>query len=326
MRALSAAPPSPQAALRAWIAAHPAEFGLERAEADFPAWQARLRERLLVLLGGRSEPRRPELETGRPQPRDGYVLRRLTFCAEAGPARLSAWLLTPDPGRRRAGALLALHDEGRDELAGEPWPERGGAEAFGAALARRGQLVLAPDACSGGEQGAALAALLLGRPVAGQHLRDDLAALSLLRALAGSARLGVLGCGEGGRRALLLAALDERVAVAAVSGYFTRLRDEIAAGDRLAAWDPASALPGLAALADLPEVAACCAPRALCIDWGRADGRYTPAAVEAGAAALAAAYAAQGASARLLLHAHAGGAAFGGVEVLDWLQEQLARR
>jgi dienelactone hydrolase len=330
-------PLSPRAAVRAWMEAHPAEFALDRVEGDFGDWQRRLRARLWELLGGPGEAVKPDLRVDGGDRQEGFSRRRVTFAVEAGTgARTAAWLLTPEPGRRRPGGILALHGHGRgkdDPLAASA-DGAGSHGGYAAEMARRGYLVLVPDARGFGERAdplgrgchvLGLSSLLIGRPIAGQRLRDDIAALSLLRALCGSPRLGAVGLSEGGRRTLLLAALDERVTAAAVSGYFTRLRGEIAAWERLAGWDICNAIPGLAAAADLPEIAALVLPRALCIDWGRADGLYTPAAVEAAAAAVEAAYAGQGLADRFRLHAFDGGHRFGGAPVLDWLEAQLAR-
>jgi len=321
---------SPRAALAQWMAAHPPEFDLGRSEGGLADWQGQLRERLWVLLGGRVDQVKPDLRLDVPTAGEGFSVRRVTYTTEPG-VRAAALLLTPDPGRRRPGGVLALHGHG----GGKDDPLAAGSYgAFAAETARRGYLTLVPDARGFGERADArrgcaivgLSSLLLGRPIAGQRCHDDIAALSLLRALSGSRRLGVVGLSEGGKRTLLVAALDERVTVAVVSGYFTRVRAEITEWDRLAGWDICNAIPGLAALADLPEVAALCIPRALCVDWGRQDGGlYTPAAVEEAAAAVAAAYAREGVAERFHLHAFDGDHRFGGAPVLDWLEAALGQ-
>jgi dienelactone hydrolase len=333
-------PLSPRTALLHWMAAHPPEFDVQALDRDGEpptAWQERLRTRLWELLGGRSEPPRPELEVdAEVRQEDGFSVRRLTYAVEPG-VRAAAWLLTPDPGRRRPGGVLALHGHGRgkDDALG-PGPDGSGREygGFAAEFARRGLLVLCPDARGFGERAdpagtgchvLGLASLLLGRSLVAQRLHDDLVALGLLRALSGSTRLAAVGLSEGGKRALWLGAMDERVTVTVVSGYFTRVRREIEAWDRLRGWDICNAVPGLLAVADLPELAALCAPRALCLDWGRADGLYTPDAVEEAAAAVAAAYERLGAAERFRFHVHEGGHRFGGEPVLDWVVAQLGR-
>jgi dienelactone hydrolase len=308
------------------------EFGLDgMTPAGWPEWQRRLRERLWGLLGGARGPVPPDLRVGPPEPDDGFAVRRLEYATEDG-VRTSAYLLTPEPARRRPGAVLALHGHGggKDDVVGRGDRARTAAHryAYGAALARRGFLVLAPDArgfgerAGGSERGChvvALASLWLGRPVAAQRLADDIASLSLLRALGGGPGLAVVGLSEGGRRAAFLAALDERVRVAAVSGYFTTLRREVAAWERLWGWDLCNAVPGLCALADLPELLACCAPRHLWVEVGTEDPLFSPEAVAEGARRLAAAYAAAGVPERFRFHSFAGGHTFSGEPCLDGL-------
>ena len=322
-------PLSPQAALQLWVETHPPEFRLADGFGGAADWQPKLRERLWQLLGGRVDPARdlpkPELQLGTARSEDGYSARRLTYVVEAG-VRAIALLLTPEPARRRPGGVLALHGHGPGkDLA---------VSAFGADLARRGFLVLVPEALGFGERAdrtgsgchtLGLASMLLGRPIAAQRLRDDVAALTLLRALAGTHRLAVVGHSEGGRRALLLGALDERASAIAISGYFTAIREEIVRWERLRGWDLCNALPGLLAVADLPELAALCLPRSLCIDWGRHDTLYTPDAVEQATTAVAAFYAGEGLGERCCVHGHDGGHQFGGGAVLDWLERELSR-
>jgi dienelactone hydrolase len=150
--------------------------------------------------------------------------------------------------------------------------------------------VLAPDARGFGERAASdcyapgLISLYTGRPIPGQRLWDDMCSLDVLAALpyVDTDRLGCGGLSEGGKRTLFLAALDERVRVAVISGYFTRLRTEIAVWDRLTGWDICNAVPGLLAWADLPDIAALIAPRDLVIENGRQDPLYTLDGVVAG--------------------------------------------
>src|SRR5260370_40890818 len=107
-----------------------------------------------------------------------------------------------------------------------------------------GFVVLAPDArgfgerTEGSEQGCyipGVVSLLLGLPIPGQRLRDDLAALDYLCALPGvdAGRVGCVGLSEGGKRTLYLAALHDRVRPAGISGYFRTLPGPIRARKRL---------------------------------------------------------------------------------------------
>lgn len=328
---------SGRACVERLLATRPPEFDVrEVAPSGLPDWQRQLRERLWQLLGGPpAEPVRPDLQLGDAEQCDGFTLRHVTFATEPG-VRTAAYLLTPDAGRRRPGGVLALHGHGGGkELVvgrGDPETVRSHGYDYGAELARRGHLVLAPDARGFGERGGGsergchvygLTSLLLGQPPAGQRLRDDMAALSLLRALAGTPRVAVVGLSEGGKRAAYLAAMDERVHVAAISGYFTTLRAEVQQWDRLWGWDICNCVPGLLSVADYPDLLALCAPRWLWVEVAVDDPLYSPEAAAAGAAVVAEVYRARGVPERFRYHTFAGGHRFSGEPCLDWLGEAL---
>lgn len=60
----------------------------------------------------------------------------------------------------------------------------------------------------------------LGRTLAGYEVQKILAGVDCLASIPGGDKIAVIGWGEGGRLALYSAALDERINVACVSGYF----------------------------------------------------------------------------------------------------------
>ena len=283
---------------------------------DLPAWRKDLRARLWDVLGGPGQSVEPTPRVVVRVEEDGYVRSLLHYQTEPG-VTTSAWLLVPD-GATAAGprpGFLALHGHGRgkDDLLGLVPDADPDAVAFirrlhydyAAQLVRRGYVVLVPDARGFGERAGpdgchvpGLVSLYQGRSVAGQRLWDDLASLDLLASLpeVDSARLGCGGLSEGGRRTMFLAALDERVQVAVVSGYFTSLQVEIDRWDRLAGWDICNAVPGLLRWADLPDVAALIAPRHLVIENGRDDPLYSLEGVVTGYERAAATWQALGAA------------------------------
>lgn len=285
---------SVKGALQHWNSVSEPELGLAGVgTAELTVWRKNLRAKLWELLGGPGEPVDPEPTVIMRTEEDGFVRSLLHYQTEPGVAT-SAWLLVPTvaadgplPG------FLALHGHGRGKddvlgmvLDGDPDAVdhvRRVRYDYAVQLARRGYVVLAPDARGFGERGAGdchvpgLVSLYQGRCVAGQRLWDDLCSLELLGTLpeVDASRLGCGGLSEGGKRTLFLAALDERVRVAVVSGYFTSLRVEISVWDRLASWDVCNAVPGLLRWADLPDVAALVAPRHLVIENGRSDPLYS---------------------------------------------------
>jgi dienelactone hydrolase len=166
----------------------------------------------------------------------------------------------------------------------------------------------------------------LGYTHTGLRLLDDIRAISVLASFPGvdASRLGAVGLSEGGKRTLFLAAFDQRVRTAVVSGYFTTIRDEVAVWDRLGGWDLCNALPGLLHVADLPDIAALIAPRPLLIQNGRDDRLYDLDAVQAGFARLSKAYAGIQARRAVALDLFDGGHRFVHDGPESWLTQWLA--
>jgi len=251
-----------------------------------------LRARLTALVGfavGRPPSAIDVLER---VARDGYTEERVAFAGSEGD--VPAFLLLPDSARRVPGVVVhhQHHSQwhwGKSEvagLAGDPL------QGFGPALARRGLVVLAPDApgfedrrASGpgtdprgeddryrylNEMGHRLVA---GRLLMTTALRDAAAALSALSAhpAVDADAVGVAGHSMGGTTALFHAALDERVRFAAVSGAACTYRRRIADGTAIEA---ASAIPGIVGVADLDDIAGLVAPRTLLLVSATED-RYS---------------------------------------------------
>ena len=236
------------------------------------------RRRLTELLGF-AVPPAPDLVVRSGRPRGGYVERLVTYQGDEGD--VPALLLVPD---RPCGAGVVVHHQhhgqwrfGKSEVAGlcgHPW------QAFGPALARRGMTVIAPDAVGfedrmpGGPGLDARASdatdyyttmcyrLLRGRPLMCTVLADTAAAHSALAECddVDETRIGALGHSMGGASVLLHAALDQRIAFAAVSGSACTYRDRIARGVGV---DCAQAIPGLLVLGDLDDIVELVSPRPL---------------------------------------------------------------
>jgi dienelactone hydrolase len=163
-----------------------------------------------------------------------YVRRKVSIRVSAT-ERMNVWLLVP-PGIGPFPAVLAHHQtvpEGKDEPVG-----LGGAHYqlnYGPFLASRGFVVIAADSYGAGERlppGAT--AYDTTRQEAqdphwsmlGQRLHDHQRTLDYLLTLSfvDGKRIGALGHSLGGESTAMLAALDDRVAVIALSCPFTLLR------------------------------------------------------------------------------------------------------
>jgi dienelactone hydrolase len=106
------------------------------------------------------------------------------------------------------------------------------------------------------------------------------------------ARVGCLGISMGGYRAAYLAALDERVAAACVTGFMSAVRPMLKAHLDTHSW--VHFVPGLHRRLDLPDVAALAAPRALLVQQCARDGLFPPAGMREAVDRIGAAYAKAG--------------------------------
>jgi dienelactone hydrolase len=240
-----------------------------------------LRARLTALLRFAAPATRPAFDVLERSPRDGYAEHRVAFVGAEGP--VPAYLLVPDGDGGRMPGVVAFHQHhsqwhwGKSEVAGRAGDPL---HAFGPALARRGVVVLAPDAVGfedrratarGTEPGAddgpqhfneMSYRLVQGRLLMTTVLNDAAAALSTLAAhdRVDPAAVGVLGHSYGGNTTLFHAALDERVRFACASGAACTYRRRMA--DRTGI-ELAQIVPGILATADIDDVVGLIAPRPL---------------------------------------------------------------
>jgi dienelactone hydrolase len=317
----------------------------------WPVWRRALRAKVAELLGGLPPGRRaPAAEVLERREEDGYTRERIALRGRDG-VEIPAYLLTPaghapDGSKRRAVVCLHGHGHGKDDVVGEPGhgtlEERAANEAhinahnydYARQFARRGFVALAPEARGFGERAEGpeaecyvpgVVSLLLGIPISGQRLSDDLSAVDYLSTLAGvdAARIGCVGLSEGGKRTLYLAALDDRIRAAVISGYFCTLTGAIREWSRLENWDICNYVPGLLRYADYPDLAALIAPRPLLVECATDDPLYEQQAVQAALDLTARAYATQGAPDHFDVDTFTGGHRWSGRKSLDWIDRWL---
>lgn len=315
-------------------------------------WQRSFRPRLSAMVGAHHPigPSHVEVEPA-PHPNDhGFDRYRVVFRSEPH-LDTPAWMLVPT-GRSHPGpAVLAVHghgpdpwvyDFGRDIVCG-PEPDDLAARAavrdqcapFGASLARAGFVVLAPDLRGFGErwdrwpEGHRMCdhelAQHLARgdlPFAG-NLRDLSAALDVLAddALVDPERVGVVGFSMGGTLAMFLAALDERVQAAVVSGAFSDPRSAARVPFDLCG---SQVLPGLLSEIDHVHLAALIAPRALQVESGDDDFLWPADAALAATERARHLYAIAGVAERFQAHRFAGPHRWDGAHAGTFLTSELA--
>jgi dienelactone hydrolase len=267
--------------------------------AEYAAWKAAAREKLRELAGiDRMEACAPEPEEGEAETlEDGVTRRRVAIWTEPG-VRMPMYVLKPAGQKGPAPCLLAPHGHcagaklavaGRSDIPAVREQIRRFNCDYGLQLARAGFVVFAPDARSAGErrewtgqsdaEGAFLnstcgqlsqMAMGLGYTVAGMWAWDLMRLIDYIetRADCDSAKLACAGLSGGGMQTLWLAALDDRVRAAVVSGYFYGARDALL---KLSNNCSCNYVPNLWRYVDMGDIGALVAPRPLLIESGTDD-------------------------------------------------------
>jgi dienelactone hydrolase len=320
---------------------------------ELALWRDGLRAQLRLLIGldtMRACPLAPR--EGAPQPQEGYIRRRVVIDVEPG-VSMPLFVLTPAdlrPGERRP-AVLAPHGHGgggKASVAGmedDPIIRQATARynyAYGVQFARAGYVVFCPDARGFGERRERAAdedgdllgsscrvlnnmAMPLGQTVTGMLTWDLMRLLDYVatREECDPARIGCAGLSGGGLQTLWLAALDERVRCAIVSGYFYGYKDALL---RLSQNCSCNYVPGLWRLADMGDIGALLAPRPLLVETGAHDplnGERGVANVVEQLEITRGAYRLLGAEERLAHSVFEGDHRWHGAEAVDWLRRWL---
>lgn len=234
--------------------------------ADAEALRTRIREQIRTLTRYQTPEGLVNVESGDPMRRETYSIRTLTYGAPGG-RKVPALLALPDAPRGKAVLLVS-------EL-GASAALRPGSD--GDALARLGHAVLALDTAGFGSTAAkwegqveawfgpdklAWLAMMVGKPLVGLDVEDILRGLDVLadQHLLGP---GCIGFAEGltGVGLLHAAALDTRLAEVIVEGGLTSY--EAVARSPIHRRIMSGFVPGVLGKYDLPDLAACIAPRPL---------------------------------------------------------------
>lgn len=273
---------------------------------EFEAWRGAARRTLHSLLG------MEKMERPAPADRllervtlpDGIVREKVLLCTEAD-IYMPCYILIPPQGG--GGVFLALPGHkgvGKESVAGlRDNPVVADAidyynYDYGYQLARLGCVAVCPDSRGFGQrrdksrQGENRACLLssscyelahmaepLGETVAGMQLWDNMALIDYLerRGEWDLSELGCLGFSGGGMQTLWLAAMDDRVRQAYISGYLYGVRDALLI---LNSNCNCNYVPHLWEHFDMGDIASLIAPRPLMIQSCREDDLNGPRGME----------------------------------------------
>ena len=279
------------------------------AAAAVPAWRERVRARLAEMLGSPPPAVPLDAEVTDEVDAGDHVRRRILYDVEPTMS-VPAYLLVPKdrvdgpPG----AAVLAVHGHGpgKEMICGLTGPDD---EHYALQLVRLGYVVLAPDLrCFGERQDPQwspeahkydcawnlIAATMAGAVPLAQHLWDLQRSVDLLCALplVDPDRIAVAGLSYGATMSLFLAATDDRIGAAIVSGYLSSWR-----AAHSVPWNMCGSqvLPGQLGRLEHLDVASLVAPRPILVESGTEDPLFPVDAARATVAALRRVYAALGA-------------------------------
>jgi dienelactone hydrolase len=324
-----------------------------RSVEELQAWQAETRARLGQMIGLPTMRYTDfALESQEPVQCDGYTRQWFSIATEPG-IRMPFYLLKPDGASGPLPTIIATHGHGgggKESVAGRrdlPFM----AEVidqyhynYGEVLVRQGYLVVCPDArgfgerreraVQGDEREQVLAsscrvlnnmAIPLGQTVIGMWTWDLMLLIDYLttREDCDPERLCALGLSGGGAQALWLAALDERVRVAVVSGYFYGYRDSLLILNENCS---CNYVPNLWQTVDMGDLGALIAPRPLHIESGDKDPLNGPRGlinVDEQLEIARQAYALSGDQEKLAHSVFSGVHRWDGTEVYPWLKQVL---
>lgn len=266
---------------------------------EYVIWKAALRARLKAITG-LSDMQSCDLQAKVVESKalEGYKREKVVIHTEPD-VLMPLYVLIPDgiaDGEKRP-AVIAAHGHGgagKESVAGVvDKPEvaeriRLYNGAYGLELVKQGYVVFCPDARGSGErrelkqQGdeqeklfssscvdLSFAAISLGQSLLGMWIWDLMRLVDFIETLDYCDHQAIACCGfsGGGLQSLWLAAMDDRISAAVISGYFHGYRDTVLKTNMCGC----NFVPYLWETADIGDIAALVAPRPLLIESGRND-------------------------------------------------------
>jgi dienelactone hydrolase len=303
---------------------------------ELTAWTARRRAALSEMLGPLPTRVALELETLESTECDSYRRDKVVFDTEETMS-VPAYLLVPHAREREAPgpAVLALHGHGpgKSQAVGLEETETPGSD-YAHQLALRGYVVLAPDMRCFGERADwnppdhygcdtnLVHAVMAGFNPLTQNLWDLARCIDVLEShpLVDARRIGAVGLSYGGTMTLFLAATDERVAAAVVSGYFSSWAES-----HKMPWNMCGSqvLAGMLGHIEHVDLGALVAPRPLLVESGSEDDLFPATVAAAEIEKLRSVYEAFGAGDRLVHDVFEGGHQWHGTEAYPFLDRWL---
>jgi len=321
---------------------------------EYNEWKKKLRDELNNITGI-SKMKKCELmpQVLENRQMDGYVRKKVIIQTE-NKVWMPFYILVPDDlkeGEKRP-SIIAAHGHG----CGGKFAPAGVTEIpviqrnvehensdYGLQLAKKGFIVFCPDARGSGERrerreqgddknkfiGSScndlnFAAISMGRSLTGMWVWDLMRLIDFISTLdyCDTDRIGCCGFSGGGLQSIWLAAMDDRIKCAVVSGYFHGYRDSVMRTNRCGC----NFVPHLWETADMGDLGALVAPRPLLIESGDRDSLNGPRGitdVKEQYEITLEAYKLHGAADKLEHHVYEGGHKWYGVHAVPFFKKWL---
>ncbi|MBP1991000.1 alpha/beta hydrolase family protein [Paenibacillus eucommiae] len=324
-----------------------------QSKAEWQLWQNGLRQELVARLGGFPEvPAALNPAILEETECEGYIRQRVAFTTYAG-LIMPAYVLIPEERAVKQGkeekqaklpAVVACHGHGYGsrEIVGLEQDgsvqkgDPGYQKNFAVELVKRGFLVIAPELLGFGDRRMqaefetnahschTLSTYLLqmGQTMAGHRVYETIRALDYLqqREDVDPRRIGCMGISGGGLVASFVAAIDDRVSAAVVSGYVSTFKESILSIHHCVD----NYVPGLNLQAEMPDIVSLIAPRALLIEAGTKDPIFPVTSAIAAADQIAETYRLLGAEEKVDRDIFEGDHEISGAKAYDLLVRWLA--
>jgi dienelactone hydrolase len=315
-------------------------------------WQERTRAALSETMGFQTEPKVDPKPVLLEKVDKGDYIREKLLIRTAPQTTVPVYVLLPRQAARPLPVVVALHGHGygvksivgiREDGIERSEPE-GYQKDFAVKLCRRGFAVAAPEiSCFGERQTdfshldkelgqeapkscahtAALASHL-GRSVLGLRVLDVRRLIDYLqsREEMDTSRLGAMGISGGGMLTFFTAALDKRIKVCVISGYFCTFKDSILAVRHCAC----NYVHGLGRFGEMSDIVGLIAPRPILIEAGTRDKIFPIKAVRKSVTQAREVYKVFGAEEQVETDYFEGKHEISGKRAYDFLMEKLARQ
>lgn len=314
-------------------------------KAEAEEWQGQLRPKLVELLGGFPEEKCDLTpETVEVKEFAGYTQENVLFQSRENMTAFS-YLLLPQNFKQPGPVIICLpgHGRGVDDIVGinedgTLRPEWGGyqndfalqsvANGFAALTLepfgfghRRDERARSGGAGASSCSPASGAAFLFGQTMAGWRVYDVIRAIDYLetRPEIDPKRIAVMGISGGGTITFFSAAVETRIKVAVISGYFNTFRDSIMSIPHCID----NYVPGILKYAEMYDIAGLIAPRAMFVESGEKDNIFPIEATKSSFEKAKKSFAVFGAEDKTDIEIFPKEHCFHGVKAFEFLKKQL---